>query len=346
MDVLAYSAFNQKIRLNQDIAAKTSCLSAKCAETAALAATAAGISTAGICWLQCVEPCLLREPYQTSYWTCIPDLAGATGSLKVCGGGAQFQCGQCCAWTVPAGVTRVRFQLWGAGGGSAAGRCCGGSPFGQTGAYASVIIPVTEGDIYTVCSGCALCCFPCCTIFGRYPGLPSWVQGNGLSNFCAQGGRGSLGDMMAQLGGRNTNRLQNPSCISSGPCFCCAGSWYCFANSCATCGVIPYGAGANYFGVSTSESEPSVVYGIRGMSPSVCFDTNHYGGQCHPPIYGFSAQCAPSYSSGTCCGYNCRAAAGYLQVPGAGGFYSHIMGGSNGVLGDMGRQGMVCITYC
>jgi hypothetical protein len=348
MDVLAYSAFNQKIKLNQQIVAQTSCLSTKCSETAALQATAAGISTAAVCWLQCIEPCLLREPQSTSYYACIPDLTGATDGFKVCGAGTYFQCGACCAWEVPAGVTRVRFQLWGAGGGSAAGMCCGGSPFGSTGAYASVIIPVTEGDIYTICSGCAYCYFPCCTEFGRYPGCSSFVAGNGLSNFCAQGGRGSLGDLMAGLGAPNTNRLQNPRCVNSGACICCAGAHYCFSNSCATCGIIPYSPGANYFGTATSTSEPSIVYGIRGMYPLICFETNHYGYQCHPPIYGFvgSSQCVATFSSGTCCGFNCNASGGTLNIPGAGGVLSHAMGGSNGLRGDAGRKGMVCISYC
>ena len=34
------------------------------------------------------------------------------------------------------------------------------------------------------------------------------------------------------------------------------------------------------------------------------------------------------------------------QHPGMGGWASHTMGGANGICGDMGRMGMVCITYC
>jgi hypothetical protein len=348
MDVLAYSAFNQQITLNQQIVDKTSCLATKCSETTALQATAAGFSASTVCWLQCIEPCLLREPFRSSYWTCIPNLEGASTGFKVCDTSAQFNCGACCQWTVPDGATRARFQIWGAGGGSGAGHCCGGSPYGATGAYASVIIPVTPGDTYTLCAGCAYCCFPSRRSQGRVPGCPSYVTGNGLNNFCANGGQGRLGNWMAALGKSNTQRLAAPNCDISGPCFCCFGSHYCFTNSCATCGVVPFTAGASYFGTTTFTSSPSIVYGIRGMWPSICFDTNHYGSQCHSPIYGFpsSSCCSFSWSSGTCCGYAWRAAVGYLQVPGAGGWATIGMGGNYATCGDMGRMGMVCVTYC
>lgn len=349
MDVLAYSAFNQQVTLNQQITAKTSCLSTKCSEVAALTATAAGFTPAALCWVQCIEPCLLRTPVTgVSYWSQIPSLTGASQGFKVCDVNAQFNCGATCTWTVPAGITRARFQLWGAGGGSGVGCCCGGSPFGSTGAYASVIIPVTAGNTYTICSGCAFCCFPSVGGVGRMPGCPSWVTGTGLCNFCAMGGQGKLGNMMTALGALNPNRLQNPICSNSGPCFCDGGGYFCFASSCASCGIIPYAPGAAYFGTTNSTTTPSIVYGIRGSWPLVCITTNNYGYQCHPPIYGFesTSQCNPSYSSGNCCGCVCRASCSVLQVPGAGGFYSHQMGGGTGGCGDMGRMGMVCVTYC
>ena len=355
MDVLAYSAFNQQITLNQQITAKTSCLATKCSETAALQAVAAGFSAAAVCWVQCVEPCLLRKPYEgyaSGYWALIPGLTGASQGFKVCDGNSQFNCGASCSWTVPAGVTRARFQLWGAGGGGALARCCGGSPFGSTGAYASVIIPVTAGDSYTICSGCAFCCFSCNSNYnsfqGRVPGCPSFVTGTGLCNFCANGGQGRLGNWMAAYGRTNTNRLGFINYNSAGPCFCCMGSHYCFNNSCATCGAIGYVPGAAYFGTTTSATAPSIVYGIRGMWPSICFNTDHHGYQCHPPIYGFesTSQCALSWTS-TCCAGGFRAACGYLQIPGAGSYASTTMGGCTcSQCGDMGRMGMVCVTFC
>jgi hypothetical protein len=351
MDVLAYSAFNQQVTLNQQLIAKNSCLATKCVETVALQASAVGLSTAAVCWVQCIEPCLLREPYQSSLWSCIPDLTGATLGFKVCNTSC-FNCGFCCQWTVPAGVTRARFQLWGAGGGSSVGRCCGGSPFGATGAYASVIIPVTAGDTYTLCAGCAACCRTCTNNYslpgGRCGGCQSFVVGNGLCNFCANGGPGRMGNWMAAYGKTNTNRLSSIAAESAGSCFCCFGAFYCYSNSCATCGQIPFVPGASYFGTTTSTTSPSIVYGIRGMWPSISYDTNHYGTQCHPPVYGFpSTSCCSFCWTSSCCGNGFGAASGYMQVPGAGAFATTTFSGCTcGQCSDIGKMGMVCVTYC
>ena len=77
-------------------------------------------------------------------------------------------------------------------------------------------------------------------------------------------------------------------------------------------------------------------------------DTNHYGHQCHPPIYGFEAeslQCC-TFSGGTpICGYQCRAACGKLKVPGAGGHFTVIYAGYNNMYGDAGKKGMVRVQY-
>jgi hypothetical protein len=351
MDVLAYSAFNQQVALNQSIVDKTSCLSTKCSETAALQASAAGFDATTVCWVQCIEPCLLRRPFEgfsSGYWSLIPSLTGASTGFKVCDTNAQFNCGATCTWTVPSGVTRARFQLWGAGGGAnKAPCCCGDAPFGSTGAYASVIIPVTAGNSYVICSGCAFCCFGSTTSgANRIPGCPSWVTGPGLCNFCANGGQGSLGNWMAAYGKSTPCYLATNCC--TGQSICNNGGDTCHTGSCSSGGIIPYTPGASYFGTTTSATTPSIVYGIRGMWPLMCWTTSNYGYQCHPPIYGFEtvSRCNPSYSSGNCCGCNCRASCNILQVPGAGGFYSHAMGGGTGLCGDMGRMGMVCVTFC
>jgi len=353
MDVLAYSAFNQQVLLNQSIVEKTSCLATKCSETAALQAAAAGFDAAAVCWVRCIEPCLLRRPFEgfsSGYWSCIPSLTGASQGFKVCDTSTQFNCGATCTWTVPSGVTRARFQLWGAGGGAnKAPCCCGDAPFGSTGAYASVIIPVTAGCSYVICSGCAFCCFGSTTSGAqRIPGCPSWVTGPGLCNFCANGGQGALGHWMSAYGGSLSGPCYLGTLNCTGQSICNQGGDTCMTGSCSSGGIIQYTPGASYFGTTTSVTSPSIVYGIRGMWPLMCWSTNNYGYQCHPPIYGFESisRCNPSYSSGNCCGYRCRAECNILQVPGAGGFYSHAMGGGNGLCGDMGRMGMVCVTYC
>ena len=360
MDVLRYSATQAESYLTTQCSLNASCIPALqtclvnrnqclttvCNQFLQVQASASTFDAAATCWVQVIEPCLLRQPSSTALWACIPTGSGWTGGFKVCrcAGNPQFNYGSCCAWTVPGGVTCARFQIWGAGGGSGAGHCCGGSPFGSTGAYASVIMPVTAGNTYTLCAGCAFACYPTRRNLGRVPGCPSWVQGAGLCNFCANGGQGSLGVWMAQQGKRSICKLAAFTALNyQGPCICCFGSHYC-AQVNATCGVIPYVAGASYFGTTTTRS---IVYGIRGMWPRFCHDTNHFGCQTHAPIYGFesTSQCGFCWTSGTCCGRVFSACCGQLQVPSAGGWGSIGMGGSYGVCGDMGKAGMVCVCF-
>lgn len=288
--------------------------------------------------LWCLIP---EEPADGSSWTS----GTSCGSFKVCDTTGYYRCGKSCSWTVPAGASCARFQLWGAGGGSGSGCCCGGSPFGSSAAYATVSLPVVAGCQYTICSGCAYCCFPSTGTCGRLPGCPSYVQGHGLSNFCADGGQGRIGTMFAMYGHRCRCRMQNINCNDSGGCICSRGADYCYDNSCASCGKIGcFIPGAMYFGAAHCGA---VVRGVRGMWPEICYDTNHYGYEIRPPMYGLHCcnWCFP-YSSGTCCGCCCSAQRGCHQYPGMGGWASHTMGGSNGICGDMGRMGMVCITYC
>lgn len=106
----------------------------------------------------------------------------------------------CCLWTVPTGVTRLTFEIWGGGGGGGAACCCDcyrTAVGGGGGGYSrKTVTGVTGGSTqYTICVGgggrvsttgsCTLhwCCdgaIGCCT----------FVQGTGLTNFCAQGGCG------------------------------------------------------------------------------------------------------------------------------------------------------------
>lgn len=348
MDVLSYSAFNESKKLDDLIASKTTELATKTTETANKAVAAANYNASALCWLQCVEPCLQGCPHAESLWCFIPGLDTVTDGQKICNTCPQFNCGNCCLWTVPEGATSIRFQLWGAGGGSSTGCCCGGSPFGATGAYASVIIPATPGCQYTICTGCAYCCFPSVGGVGRIGGCPTYVCGYGIDNVCAAGGPGYMGEWMATYGKANTYRMSHYSHPDGGPCFCNNGGDYCFHNSCATCGIIPIVPAGEYFGTVTHpDASGSIVYGIRGMWPCICFQTDHYGYQQHPPVYGFEtvSKCNPSWSSGYCCGCECSAGRGYLKVPGAGGFYSTAMGGATSMCGDMGRMGMVCIQW-
>jgi hypothetical protein len=359
MDVLRYSATNAEAYLITQCIEKTACvpirstclsnsntcLSTLCSQVSALQSTAAAIGPEASCWTSTIEPSLLRNPAQTALWACIPTGSGWTAGFKVCrcAGNAQFNYGRSCSWTVPAGVTCARFQLWGAGGGGSGGACCSSNPFGSTGAYASVIIPVTAGQTYTICSGCALACYPCRFAANRFPGCPSYVQGTGLINFCANGGQGRMGIWSISYGRRNPRRMAQVASNYAGWTMCNGGSHFCSVGSCASCGEIPYVPGASYFGATTSNA---LVYGIRGIWNRACWDTAANGYFIHPPIYGFesTSQCCFSYS-GQCRGVCFSACCGYLQIPGAGGAPNISKSNNYGGCGDMGRAGMVCICY-
>ena len=99
--------------------------------------------------------------------------------------------GCCCLWTVPTGVRRVFFEMWGAGG-NGHGMCstgrCQHYAGAQGGYYASKMIQTAPGCQYTICAA------------GTYPceqnscdgchGCASYANGYNLSNFCALGGTG------------------------------------------------------------------------------------------------------------------------------------------------------------
>ena len=56
-----------------------------------------------------------------------------TYGFKVCG--SCWRCGTNCNTTICSGVSNIQIQMWGPGGGTSGNCCCGGSPFGPSGAY-------------------------------------------------------------------------------------------------------------------------------------------------------------------------------------------------------------------
>lgn len=102
----------------------------------------------------------------------------------------------CSPWVVPAGVTCLTFEIWGAGGAGAPMCCCTcyGGTAGGGGAYSMKTLAVTPGDSYAFVVGCGGCgssqwyqanACGCC-------GSKTYITGNGLSNFCALGGKGGV----------------------------------------------------------------------------------------------------------------------------------------------------------
>lgn len=288
-------------------------------------------------------------PTDTTIWSIIPLLSDPVGCLCVFDPSGNFRCGASCTWTVPAGATKVQFQVWGAGAGTGSGCCCGGAPFGATGAFATVIIDAVPGCTYTLCAGCAFCCYARRSQH-TVVGSSSYVTGYDLTNFCAAGGCAGVFRSMQLLHGSSCCRYQAASRTSSGACICNSGTDYCFSNSCATCGEIPWTPDPDltYYGTSTT----GTVYGLPSVHSKGCFDTNHFGYFIHPPVISpcHTAQpdscCCMTFSSGSCCGgCRCLAATGVLCYPGAGGFGTHMMGGATEWSGDAGRAGMVRVTW-
>lgn len=152
--------------------------------------------------------------------------------------------GCCCAWTVPAGASYIKFEMWGGGGGGGGSCCCMQGFPGGNGAYAVKVLSgsqVVPGCVYTICAGGSS--VQSNTNNGCM-GYDSYVQGYNLSNFCAKGGRN---------GCTNCNAWQ-------GNCYQCAQTFY-------ECGA---------FGGDIC------IYGQCGASRITMYCWNH--GQQHAPV--------------------------------------------------------------
>jgi len=285
----------------------------------------------------------------TKYWNLIPQMTGATGSVCVYDAAGYYRCNSSCSWTVPAGVTCAQFQVWGPGGGTGTNCCCGGAPFGPTGAYASVIIPVTAGAVYTLCSGCAYCCMATQTTPG-YCGTPSYVTGTGLTNFCAMSGCSDVYNWKCSLqtspGYVNSGGCQFPTNDSCGPS-ACSGWNFCW-DSADDSGYVSYAYSCftKFYGSATN----GTVYGINGLYPELCISSSHsdsVGFSRAAPVFGFetTSACCYTYNGSSCASCNRQGCQGYMTNPGSGGFASSVYGGCDACYGDHGRMGMVCVRY-
>ncbi len=291
-----------------------------------------------------------------------------TNYLKVCGSGQTWVCGYgaSCTWTVPSGVTRVKFQVWGAGHGSNPGCCCGGQSWGSTGAYAEMTMDATPGESYTVCAGCS-CNKRCCSNDTTGCGCASGVTGPGICCLFADGAGcytencNNMNLTRCEIGlGSACYRFQNFYCSQGGSCWCSYGE-YCHGGSCDTCGMIGVYPNCCYqnpcsCACSNRNAIDQVQRTHRGIHGGGCFDTNHYGRMTAHPIIdadtglnwnkpgnGSVCYCA-YYDSGSCCG-GCTVTGSWDWHPGYGGAYTHVMGGSNTHKGDTGRGGMVQISW-
>lgn len=144
-----------------------------------------------------------------------------TGTITVGSSPFNNAAGYCCQWTVPAGVSTVQFQMWGAGGngsGCSWGACCAYSLSGGSGEYTYGVMSVTPGQVYTLCAG----------------GGPA-VSNNACYSYCACDGCSSF------------------ICGSNSTCILSCGGLTGYANMCGS-GMREYypSAGNNYASTQTN----------------------------------------------------------------------------------------------
>lgn len=272
------------------------------------------------------------------------DVSQSNG-FKVCDTSGYYRCNRNCTWTVPSGVSRVQFQLWGPGGGTSNNCCCGGAPFGPSGAYMVVQMDVSSGETYCLCSGCAYCCCGEQTTPGIC-GSPTWVRGPGIC-VCANSGQSCYCYWNAD--------------IESGTCGCaipdpggncgphgCSGWNFCWDSGNDDTHVCHAFSRATWVVNCKDDSRNVVCYGINGLYPYQYVPRDNLNGACaiSTPVFGFeNCVCTDQWNDVTCHGHCRQAQNGFMQIPGAGGYSSRMHGGCRACGGDHGRMGMVCVSW-
>jgi len=292
----------------------------------------------------------------TDSWQSIPQMCEPTDSFKVCDTSGYYRCGSSCVWVVPEGISKAQFQLWGPGGATSSQCCCGGAPFGATGAYASVIMDVSPGDTYDICAGCAYCCYafqngPGCG--GAACGCPSYITGPGLNCLCADSGIACVCYWREAVGHSSCETCSFPIGSQCSPNSCLGWSFCWDSGDDAGFIYYSYSNMTRFHGTSDSGD----VYGLPGMYPSLCIGknlNNYYGWGSSftkgAPVFGFLEQsmCTECFQNRTCAPC-CRSfvhGTGKMPIPGAGGYGGAVAAGCNTCGGDSGRMGMVCVRMC
>jgi hypothetical protein len=234
--------------------------------------------------------------------------------------------GQCCAFSVPTGVTSIKFEILSGGGpGGSSGGDYDHGIGGNGGSYGVKTLQksvhnFTDGTVYTVCaagtSDCSCCCS--CNMNCRH-GCTSYVNGTGLSNFCAIGGMGGTTqwDMTSQC-------------------------YNCFWGN-LQCSVGNYNAGwANYACNTPVYGSDMCFYGTTGSynrQYDCCADAFGVAGAPAGPI---SAQ--HGISGKHMCIGNLACCTAHAAFPGGGG-PGHATAAVDACWGSFGAGGLVRITY-
>ena len=211
--------------------------------------------------------------------------------------------GWSCSWTVPTGTQSIKFEIYGAGASGYGGCCCMMNPLpGGAGGYAVRHVNRTEtndfsvGDTYSICAGGTGCCWP---HQHGVRGHTSYINGPGLSNFCAVGGHTAI---------NNCASFNCYTCCHT--CFGCApiygadygvsgrSSWRKSSQYCAN----------DLFQVASVAGGP-IGQGGDSFSPDACTFGYHSGGNpASPGTGGYGA----AVSWPCCCG---KSGGGGLSPP-------------------------------
>jgi hypothetical protein len=208
-----------------------------------------------------------------------------------CARGCCCFCGCQTNWTVPEGVKTIKFEAWG-GGGAGAGHCCQGcycdigSCAASGGMYSRKTICQDKhgfdtGTVYQIClgdggNGSSRCWTACCGESPTNRGCITYVQGTGLVNFCAIGGRGGYNIYCTCQCNMNICWMER------GECF---GQFMCSPNQCNTETSYDWVQGSHgqaaYFGDNCHCGGRWITTGTsEGLNNSLMQEVGWYSSQC------------------------------------------------------------------
>lgn len=361
MDVLSFTSFREQAlsldRLNTAIANVSSLSSC-------------------ICALSCLSPNTAHEPWR---WMCYDspiDVACDNSNVLCVYETGSFTGNACCLWTVPAGVTKARFEIWGPGSsGGSGGNCCGFTPWGTSGSFLAFTLNVTAGCQYTLCaanSNCSLCMYCCgCNAYqqaGCYSSCCcSYVLGYGIDTAAAPGGRWDLVESMRArfcscgINCASPDKWGAPGFTANGLCICWNSTLCQQSNS--TCRTVRPQADWTVRPCAAFTNCNVITLSIPTIHQGAFISTDHYGSASLLPTYpkcGWRASesCTnvlpsgsiteDSYQSATCgaCDRSLLSHCCCFNNPGIGGTWATTAGGCTNKYGDRGRAGMVKVIYC
>ena len=279
-----------------------------------------------------------------------------TYGFKVCDNSGNYRCNRNCNWSVPSGVSNVQVQMWGPGAGTSGNCCCGGSPFGPSGAYMVMQFCVNQSETYCFCSGCAYCCWGEQTTPGIC-GSPTYFRSTSGIQACADSGISCFCYWNEDLKSNTStcgHRIPDPD-QKGGTCSAnrCSGWNFCWDTGNDESSACHAFASRTTFHVTQQASDAREItqYGLNGLWPAHCTGSDlNQGTGFSTPVFGFeSCVCQATYSGADMnegqrgCYWN--APNGYMRIPGAGGYHTYSCGGGNACQGDSGRMGMICVSW-